>query len=716
MLGYTNAVVIFVAVYAVISRAATDDADDRASRCRSYYDHVCRRKPTNETEGDRPSLSDWIQSRRIDRNDADFKSPILRYAHESCLRHRRRSSTEANREAPKKTEETRAYGPALVYETAVAIAKNNLFVETEDGGGATDVDVDEKYGTAGFPINAMVSKKLTSDTWCVDISPSARWISNLADGSLENGASIESNSTGGNLAVEISIAYDSESAIANAKYGGDEAEDGIANYARDYSDFGSADSLSPFWKDVLATLYPDVSRSTCLHLNGFSEFYREAESYVFDRARIRPNSPIEATDRDRGTDAKRSAACARAIKKYAPVSWNREYIDAREEEKKKRNEDREGSRVAVDSMMRSLKEISVEILRKNALLDEPARRFMENKMTAIRHIVIASPFPEHALPHLYSEERCLSRADALDKNETYDGREWKDASDCLALVKHRRDSNLLSNPNAYPNHVFYDTDASTINAWYDPTANLVVVPEGMLETPFFSGSRATDGGDEYESEAVETKIYSDMGMILGHELWHSVDVHGLCWDENGNYDLSRAFCSEGRLPARFVDRLECLKKDYGHPCGFGDDYGDRTLGEDMADHFGTLASFLVFREKSSRYFPVSSNDTAASERRVASERRFFKEFAQMWCQKKMRTHRATAFKSPDLGLFSSATPAIDAKTGLDCKKIEADVHAIPKHRVDKTLKHLKFFSEVFGCPSGSPMNAGNASCSLFSSV
>ncbi|GFT43538.1 endothelin-converting enzyme homolog, partial [Nephila pilipes] len=53
--------------------------------------------------------------------------------------------------------------------------------------------------------------------------------------------------------------------------------------------------------------------------------------------------------------------------------------------------------------------------------------------------------------------------------------------------------------------------ASTINAYYAPTSNLIVFPAGILQPPF------------YDSTFPKSINFGSIGVFMGHELTHAFD-------------------------------------------------------------------------------------------------------------------------------------------------------------------------------------------------
>jgi hypothetical protein len=307
---------------------------------------------------------------------------------------------------------------------------------------------------------------------------------------------------------------------------------------------------------------------------------------------------------------------------------------------------------------------------------------------------------------------------------------FEDFANCFASLKNDQDKAVLrravslssiASPNygnqrepkySYSRSFDYDqrylylydrTDISIVNAWYDPTQNEITVPAAIVFWPMYAGT-VYGVSNMYD--------YSRMGMILGHELGHSVDNNGLCWDQRGNYDVTGKFCGYGKVPDDMKNEMICMVEDYGHPCGEDDDYGDKTLGEDIADQLGVTVSWNVFI---SEYGDVL---------RLEDKRDFFRKYAMLWCDGKhyknsVKTsiysssynrntspHRSKISFSKVIYSFEKRKyekKDDDTEYKWMCEQIKNDVHALPKHRVNKTLRQFSPFKETFSCAKNSPM-------------
>ncbi len=207
----------------------------------------------------------------------------------------------------------------------------------------------------------------------------------------------------------------------------------------------------------------------------------------------------------------------------------------------------------------------------------------------------------------------------------------------------------------------YDHDA-----WYEPTANSVVLPAGILQPPFFGQDRAIAAN------------LGGIGMVIGHELTHGFDDQGARFDGAGNL----ASWWDPQDVQRFEERGACVADLYSTfeavPGGFVN--GRFTLGENIADLGGVKLAFAAYRmlRRGAAKTYVADGFT--------EDQQFFVGVGQAWCAR-MR-------------------PA-DAQ-----HRLIADVHAPPKLRVYGALRNLRPFAEAFGCVAGTPMRPAQV-CSVW---
>ncbi|KAF1318003.1 Neprilysin cd10, peptidase, partial [Globisporangium splendens] len=133
----------------------------------------------------------------------------------------------------------------------------------------------------------------------------------------------------------------------------------------------------------------------------------------------------------------------------------------------------------------------------------------------------------------------------------------------------------------------WDMFASTVNAYYDPSANKMVFPAAILQPPFYSA-------DRYPAAA----NYARIGMVMGHELSHGFDDQGRNYDGNGT--LRKWWTTS--VSDDFTSRAQCLSGQYSSfpvvtedGVLLGNVNGDLTLGENIADNGGIHLAYQAYK-------------------------------------------------------------------------------------------------------------------------
>ncbi|MCO5112710.1 MAG: M13 family metallopeptidase [Bdellovibrionaceae bacterium] len=177
-----------------------------------------------------------------------------------------------------------------------------------------------------------------------------------------------------------------------------------------------------------------------------------------------------------------------------------------------------------------------------------------------------------------------------------------------------------------------------VNAYYSSSDNKFVLPQGILQFPFFS------------ADLSDIENIAAIGTVVGHELGHGIDDKGSDYDFEGKVrkwftdaDL-KTFKSRG---AKFIKQFDKIGHD-----------GKLTLGENIGDHVG-----ITF-----------SHDAAFAGVEKASkedQQKFFVAYARMWC--------------------GVATPSYIER------QLKTDPHALGKERINQQVIHHNGFYEAFGC-------------------
>ncbi|KAI8972991.1 hypothetical protein BDB01DRAFT_808279 [Pilobolus umbonatus] len=216
----------------------------------------------------------------------------------------------------------------------------------------------------------------------------------------------------------------------------------------------------------------------------------------------------------------------------------------------------------------------------------------------------------------------------------------------------------------------YDKDewympAQTVNAYYSPNSNEIVIPAGILQSPM------------YGSYFPDYLNYGAIGMVIGHELTHAFDDSGRKFDGNGY--LVDWWTNE--TSTRFEEKAQCFIDQYSKfniTSANKTIYvnGKLTLGENLADNGGLSASLLAYQKLRPNH-DISEPKLPGLES-LSPEALFFINFGRLWC------HNERDKRSEQM--------------------IYIDEHSPPFARVNGVIQNSPSFAKAFSCPVGSPMN------------
>lgn len=151
---------------------------------------------------------------------------------------------------------------------------------------------------------------------------------------------------------------------------------------------------------------------------------------------------------------------------------------------------------------------------------------------------------------------------------------------------------------------------STVDAYYNPNANDITFPAGILQPPFFFAI-----GDDALN-------YGGIGIVIGHEMTHGFDDQGRQYDENGNM---KDWWSSADS-ARFMQKADLMVRQYSRYLSVDTFHlnGKLTLGENIADNGGVAIAYAAFKNT------PEGKDTALRIDGLTPDQRFFRSFAQVW--------------------------------------------------------------------------------------
>lgn len=202
----------------------------------------------------------------------------------------------------------------------------------------------------------------------------------------------------------------------------------------------------------------------------------------------------------------------------------------------------------------------------------------------------------------------------------------------------------------------------TVNAYYNPMANEIVFPAGILQAPYF------------DPEASDAENYGAIGVVIGHEMTHGFDDQGRNFDAAGNMtnwwteEDAKAFkdLTEG-LAAQF-DAVEVLPGLHAN--------GHYTLGENIADQGGLRVARTAFLDaQKKKGIDISSPEAKIDG--IDPMQVFYLNYANIW--------------------------AANTRDEEVRNRTMSDVHSLPENRVNVSLRNITPFFEAFGITEGQPL-------------
>ncbi|KAF9904445.1 hypothetical protein EC991_002663 [Linnemannia zychae] len=228
----------------------------------------------------------------------------------------------------------------------------------------------------------------------------------------------------------------------------------------------------------------------------------------------------------------------------------------------------------------------------------------------------------------------------------------------------------MGNLNKPVNRKKLDAYPHLVNAFYNPAANQIVFPAGILQRPFF------------HVESPDYVNYGGFGVVAGHEVTHGFDNTGQHFDSIGRIVNWWTNATE----RAFNEKVKCFVDQYGNFTVKGPDGKDHhvdgqlTLGENIADNGGLKQSFRAWqaRLKADPSGKKFKNYQLPNLEKYTREQLFFISYGRLWCSK----------ERPEYLM----------------KLIRTNPHSPSRWRINGAVQNSREFSQAFKCPAGSPMN------------
>ena len=177
----------------------------------------------------------------------------------------------------------------------------------------------------------------------------------------------------------------------------------------------------------------------------------------------------------------------------------------------------------------------------------------------------------------------------------------------------------------------------TVNAYYEPTMNVIVFPSAILQPPFF------------DPNAEDAANYGGIGAVIGHEIGHGFDDQGAQYDGDGK--LNDWWTEEDKanfeqLTQKLIDQYDAFvptqlaEKYADDPAQAPHVNGALTIGENIGDLSGVNIALKAYafaldevagREKNGSMEAIEASLAEAPEiDGFTGLQRFFLSYASIW--------------------------------------------------------------------------------------
>ncbi|KAF8894469.1 hypothetical protein BD779DRAFT_1467099 [Infundibulicybe gibba] len=188
---------------------------------------------------------------------------------------------------------------------------------------------------------------------------------------------------------------------------------------------------------------------------------------------------------------------------------------------------------------------------------------------------------------------------------------------------------------------------SMVNAYFNPPANEIVFPAGILRPPFFA------------QEWPAYLSYGSFGHVAAHELTHAFDSAGRLYNQNGKLEQwwtnSPAGVSRSNKTVLLNNILGLIY------C--------RTSGENIGDT-GLIQAYRAWKSQFASSFQAG-NEYILPGLNYTREQLFFISFARVWAR--------------------------SMKPAAAVQRIRTDPHSPSRFRVDGTVSNIPEFAQAFKC-------------------
>jgi putative endopeptidase len=202
-----------------------------------------------------------------------------------------------------------------------------------------------------------------------------------------------------------------------------------------------------------------------------------------------------------------------------------------------------------------------------------------------------------------------------------------------------------------------------VNAYYNPLANEIAFPAGILQPPFFYGAT------EEAPKGFPSLNFGGIGAVISHEISHGFDDQGSLFDHQGN--MKNWWTEEDKQEfkkrrGKIVEQFNQYRV-HGHSVN-----GDLCQGENIADLGGVSIAYSAFKK-----YMAAHPEVLIPHPKFTQEQQFFISYGSIWRGLMRKDYAITL--------------------------LNVDPHSPLEFRTDGPLSNLNEFHEAFGVQAGDRM-------------
>ena len=268
-------------------------------------------------------------------------------------------------------------------------------------------------------------------------------------------------------------------------------------------------------------------------------YFMKYASYLDEQAQMIATGKKLTSSEDRALEA---------VKKLLPNMLAHLYmIDHAQEQRKK----------AVQAIAQSLKESYIDRLKHNLWLTYDGKKCLVKKISGLK-LKIAYPdtwIREKNLPKIDAHSSLITLVEKIER--------WQKQQRQQKIGGLIEENDWIIQP--------YE-----INAHYDILRNEIVIPNAILQAPFYKGDKQSLG-----------TLYGTLGVLIGHEMTHAIDLIGIFYNQFGSYSECFPLVDKEHYRSK-VEKMSMQYQRYAKQLGISLSTPYVQANENIAD-FGGLS-------------------------------------------------------------------------------------------------------------------------------